>query len=208
METGAHVWLRSPLSKWGWVPAVIAHKEEFTQLTRAKIGGRETGGTFEKKMVRLTLVNDPLCYERSAGGGGEEFGDYFYNVPEFEEVITMDPESLKKADHDDVKLRNLGVEDGENNTGGGTLAMHSPAGTRDVVEGAATPGLVHDLIHLTHLHEPAILHSLRLRYDQDVIYTSTGPILIAINPFKKMEGLYGGSVMEGYRMAGEGSRYV
>lgn len=45
-------------------------------------------------------------------------------------------------------------------------------------------GGVDDLIGLTHLHEPAILHALRLRYDADIIYTSTGPILLAINPFK------------------------
>jgi myosin heavy subunit len=67
---------------------------------------------------------------------------------------------------------------------------------------------VSDLITLPHLHEPAILHSLRLRYDGNVIYTSTGPILIAINPFKRMEGLYGEGVMEEYRRAGEGCRYV
>jgi myosin V len=37
---------------------------------------------------------------------------------------------------------------------------------------------------LTHLHEPEILYALQLRYDKDLIYTSTGPILIALNPFK------------------------
>eukprot|EP00804_Cyclotella_cryptica_P021603 CCRYP_005870-RL/>CCRYP_005870-RL protein AED:0.43 eAED:0.43 QI:0/0.25/0/1/0.25/0.2/5/0/665 len=51
-------------------------------------------------------------------------------------------------------------------------------------------GGVDDLIGLTHLHEPAILHALRLRYTADIIYTSTGPILLAINPFKTMEGVY------------------
>lgn len=42
---------------------------------------------------------------------------------------------------------------------------------------------VDDLIVLTHLHEPAILYSLEERYNKDVIYTYTGPILLAINPF-------------------------
>jgi hypothetical protein len=45
-----------------------------------------------------------------------------------------------------------------------------------------------DLIHLVHLHELAILHSLRIRYDQDFIYTNTGPILIAVNPFITQSG--------------------
>lgn len=40
-----------------------------------------------------------------------------------------------------------------------------------------------DLIVLTHLHEPAILYTLHQRYIEDVIYTYTGPILLAINPF-------------------------
>lgn len=103
----------------------------------------------------------------------------------------------KKNDCDEVKLRNLGEDDGDS----ALVSNNSSANS-----GAGEPiGLVHDLIHLTHLHEPAILHSLRLRYDGDVIYTSTGPILIAINPFKKMEGLYGENVMEEYRRAGEGN---
>jgi myosin-5 len=33
---------------------------------------------------------------------------------------------------------------------------------------------VDDLINLTHLHEPAILHALCLRYSADEIYTYTG----------------------------------
>ena len=41
-----------------------------------------------------------------------------------------------------------------------------------------------NLINLIHLHEPAILNSLKNHYSNDNIYTWTGPILIAINPFK------------------------
>ena len=64
-------------------------------------------------------------------------------------------------------------------------------------------GGVDDLIGLTHLHEPAILHALRLRYDANIIYTSTGPILIAVNPFKPMP-LYSEDMMDKYRAHGEG----
>jgi hypothetical protein len=42
---------------------------------------------------------------------------------------------------------------------------------------------VEDLISLTHLHEPAILTCLRKRFDQNLIYTNTGPILIAVVKF-------------------------
>lgn len=75
---------------------------------------------------------------------------------------------------------------------------------RDADSSEAMMVSVHDLIGLTHLDEPAILNALRLRYDAAIIYTSTGPILIAINPFQKMDHLYSSEVMERYRLQGEG----
>ncbi|CAD7943476.1 unnamed protein product, partial [Amoebophrya sp. A25] len=53
-----------------------------------------------------------------------------------------------------------------------------------------TPQPDDDLCRLICLHEPAILHSLQQRFSRDVIYTATGPILIAVNPFKTLPGLY------------------
>ncbi|EED88779.1 myosin heavy chain-like protein, partial [Thalassiosira pseudonana CCMP1335] len=55
-----------------------------------------------------------------------------------------------------------------------------------------------DLVELTHLHEPAIVHALRERYRKDIIYTSTGAILLALNPFKKLNHLYTREMMELY----------
>ncbi|EKX36969.1 hypothetical protein GUITHDRAFT_165588 [Guillardia theta CCMP2712] len=43
-----------------------------------------------------------------------------------------------------------------------------------------------DLVTLQFLDEPNILHNLRIRYEQGEIYTNTGPILIAINPWKTL----------------------
>ena len=51
-----------------------------------------------------------------------------------------------------------------------------------------------DLTQLTHLHEPAVLHSINSRFDHDLIYTFTGPILIAVNPFKTIPDLYSETV--------------
>lgn len=56
----------------------------------------------------------------------------------------------------------------------------------------------HDLITLTHLHEPAVVHCLSLRYQEDIIYTATGPVLLALNPFKTCRGLYSESTMKRY----------
>jgi len=60
-----------------------------------------------------------------------------------------------------------------------------------------------DLINLVHLHEPALVYSLRKRFDVDKIYTSTGPILLALNPFKYCKELYDDSVMGAYSQRGE-----
>lgn len=54
---------------------------------------------------------------------------------------------------------------------------------------------LNDLTQLAHLHEPAVLDSLQNRYDIDKIYTWTGPILIALNPFKEICGMYGDEVL-------------
>jgi myosin-5 len=59
---------------------------------------------------------------------------------------------------------------------------------------------VSDLTSLSYLHEPAILHCLKERYLSDSIYTNTGPILIAINPFKHL-GIYSAAEVERYRLS-------
>ncbi|XP_047330260.1 myosin-1-like [Impatiens glandulifera] len=62
----------------------------------------------------------------------------------------------------------------------------------DVLDG------VDDLMQLSYLHEPSVLHNLQYRYDRDIIYTKAGPVLVAINPFKKVP-LYGNHYIEAYR---------
>lgn len=191
MELGAHVWLRREDSHWGWVPAIISKKEPVT------VHGVE--------LVRLTLNNDKQIEVTMDNGGSSSKREvrrsgsqYFTDEKPFEVVIVVDPEQLKTADHDDIKLRNLPTsfqlsgEDPE----AGVIASPSTKVNSSIVGG------VDDLIELTHLHEPAILHALRLRYDADVIYTATGPILIAVNPFKPMN-LYSKEMMEQYRLQGE-----
>ena len=59
-------------------------------------------------------------------------------------------------------------------------------------------GAPNDLITLTHLHEPAVVSSLQKRYEADIIYTATGPVLIALNPFKSIPRLYGEASMKRY----------
>ncbi|XP_058089542.1 myosin-1 isoform X2 [Magnolia sinica] len=62
----------------------------------------------------------------------------------------------------------------------------------DILEG------VNDLIQLSYLNEPSVLHNLQYRYSHEKIYTKAGPVLVAINPFKEVS-LYGNNFVLAYR---------
>ncbi|MCJ1310195.1 Myosin type-2 heavy chain 1 [Agyrium rufum] len=47
-----------------------------------------------------------------------------------------------------------------------------------------------DLTSLSHLNEPAVLQAIKLRYLQKEIYTYSGIVLIATNPFARVDSLY------------------
>ncbi|KAJ3218489.1 Myosin type-2 heavy chain 1 [Dinochytrium kinnereticum] len=56
---------------------------------------------------------------------------------------------------------------------------------------------IDDLANLSYLHEPAVLHNIRLRYQQEQIYTYSGIVLIAMNPFSRL-ALYSQEIMREY----------
>ncbi|XP_048621165.1 myosin-10-like [Brassica napus] len=58
---------------------------------------------------------------------------------------------------------------------------------------------VDDMTKLAYLHEPGVLLNLKARYNANEIYTYTGNILIAVNPFKRLPHLYGNDIMEQYK---------
>ncbi|KAL7574803.1 hypothetical protein ACA910_010647 [Epithemia clementina (nom. ined.)] len=55
-----------------------------------------------------------------------------------------------------------------------------------------------DLTMLEQLHEPAVVFCLQHRYESEHIYTYTGKILLALNPFQALKNLYGEDVMQQY----------
>ncbi|URD93545.1 DIL domain [Musa troglodytarum] len=71
-------------------------------------------------------------------------------------------------------------------------------------------GGVDDMTKLTYLNEPGVLYNLSRRYALNEIYTYTGSILIAVNPFTKLPHLYNEHMMEQYKGArlGELSPHV
>ena len=61
---------------------------------------------------------------------------------------------------------------------------------------AVHPGdAVPDHCQLTFLSLPTMLENTRQRFMRDQIYTLVGDILVAVNPFKLIQGLYGTEVM-------------
>ncbi|KAG9447665.1 hypothetical protein H6P81_013793 [Aristolochia fimbriata] len=68
----------------------------------------------------------------------------------------------------------------------------------------APPCGVDDMTKLAYLHEPGVLQNLKSRYDINEIYTYTGNILIAVNPFRRLPHLYDSHMMEQYKGAALG----
>ncbi|XP_030472194.2 myosin-11 [Syzygium oleosum] len=74
----------------------------------------------------------------------------------------------------------------------------------------APAGGVDDMTKLSYLHEPGVLQNLKTRYELNEIYTYTGSILIAINPFQRLPHIYDAHMMQQYKGAplGELSPHV
>ena len=113
---------------------------------------------------------------------------------------SLDSLELKEKDKANSKtfqrgLETLNKETGERKFEGVELA-NTPLSHEDKEE-----GLDNDLITLPHLHEPAILHALSDRFFRGKIYTWTGPVLIAVNPFQRLQ-LYTNEILEIYRRDG------
>ncbi|CAJ0757419.1 21238_t:CDS:10, partial [Entrophospora sp. SA101] len=56
---------------------------------------------------------------------------------------------------------------------------------------------VDDLTSLSYLNEPAVLHTIKIRYLQNIIYTYSGIVLIATNPFQTVP-LYSQDIINAY----------
>ncbi|EFH66494.1 hypothetical protein ARALYDRAFT_889165 [Arabidopsis lyrata subsp. lyrata] len=68
----------------------------------------------------------------------------------------------------------------------------------------APSGGVDDMTKLSYLHEPGVLRNLETRYELNEIYTYTGNILIAVNPFQRLPHIYETDMMEQYKGAALG----
>ena len=55
---------------------------------------------------------------------------------------------------------------------------------------------VEDMAALGDLHEGAIMYNIKQRYSKDLIYTYIGSIVAALNPYKKIPGIYDDEVRQ------------
>jgi len=81
--------------------------------------------------------------------------------------------------------------------GAWNLASHVEPG--QAYYGANLEASKPDLTALVHLSPPCLLHALALRYRENSIYTLTGTMLLSINPYKTIDGLYGEEKAKVYR---------
>ena len=82
---------------------------------------------------------------------------------------------------------------------GGSVVTIKPAEVRDLTEKlrdiyiqrmSDIAGEYDDMVRMSDVNEATILRNLKLRFNNDRIYTNIGTILVAMNPFKKIEGIY------------------
>eukprot|EP00049_Salpingoeca_infusionum_P014556 m.275108 g.275108 ORF g.275108 m.275108 type:complete len:2303 (+) comp15693_c0_seq2:157-7065(+) len=80
-----------------------------------------------------------------------------------------------------VKGKKLEVQDDE--AGG----LHTVDKEKVRVMGQTSVDGVEDMIHLQDLHEGSLLHNIKIRYERQQIYSYTGSILVAVNPYQQFD---------------------
>lgn len=130
----------------------------------------------------LTFTNGDLVMDNT-------YGDHHQEQYYFDDSDDEDQEDGDDYGYDDYNYGGGGGGGGDNH--------------HDSRRGKPEDKYPDDLITLTHLHEPSVVYCLRRRYAYDKIYTSTGPILIALNPFKNCSALYNEKIMKQYWVQGE-----
>ena len=90
---------------------------------------------------------------------------------------------------------------------GGKIVCKSNANEQfEIKESAECPSVVpsslipvDNMVYMEELSEAAILHNLKMRFDDNVIYTYISSILVSVNPFKMLP-IYSPQIMEEYRV--------
>jgi myosin heavy subunit len=93
----------------------------------------------------------------------------------------IDLQQVDKPDHKFSRPLAVKADDSGERKFEGVELANAPLSAEERAEGRDN-----DLITLPHLHEPAILHAVSERFFHGKIYTWTGPVVIAVNPFERL----------------------
>ncbi|CAD7936124.1 unnamed protein product, partial [Amoebophrya sp. A120] len=129
-------------------------------------------------------VAGEVCENTSSTGGAAGGGSNVSGGAASEQQLTLSVRIGEKSDEPRVLKRNEIVH----------LRNIDPKEPQRDIDSSD----IEDLVHLSHLHEPALLHVLQERFANDQIYTFTGAILLAVNPFKQIPNLYSPELMHSY----------
>uniref|UniRef100_A0A7N8XZJ9 Methyl-CpG binding domain protein 3b n=1 Tax=Mastacembelus armatus TaxID=205130 RepID=A0A7N8XZJ9_9TELE len=107
------------------------------------------------------------------------------------DAVWVSAQLLQDYSHGEKHLL-LQLSDGKINYPVSSPTGLPPLGNPDILEGE------NDLTALSFLHEPAVLHNLRVRFlGYSSIYTYCGIVLVAINPYEQLP-IYGEEVIDAY----------
>jgi len=151
----------------------------------AQVWVRDTKGSEE-------WIQGDLLSRRDAAKSSE----FTVSVNGGKPVLIQSEIDAESGEPEDVKLCNVDV---------GGRAVSEPLDIPDCPVDTALRSLPmppDDLVQLQHLHEPALLHVLSLRFRMNVIYTYVGAILISMNPFRRIPALYEQRRLEQYYSTG------
>jgi len=100
----------------------------------------------------------------------------------WEEYTVISTQSIKGSSQDIKLERTVKLTDYDNNEL--PLQNLEKDGITSLIDGK------NDMADLTNLHEAAILYNLKSRHSNSLPYTRVGDILVAVNPFRWIDGLY------------------
>jgi myosin-5 len=175
MEAGATVWVRDAQHAWALAAVLSCGAASAGAGVAVRVRVRHSG---EERVLQTAAVGD---------GTGELVDVKLANADDASEPAA-------------VYLSDAASEEGQL-VGGDGRARPSHLLLPDGGE-AGPAAACDDLVGLPFLHEPSILHTLAARYKRSHIYTCTGPILLAVNPFRPMPELYGPAALGRYFRAG------
>ncbi|KAL6939745.1 Myosin type-2 heavy chain 1 [Hanseniaspora osmophila] len=105
---------------------------------------------------------------------------------------------LKLENNEVVKIETKNLESVEANLNATTSTDSPSKETLPLLRNPPILESTEDLTSLSYLNEPAVLHAIKTRYAQLNIYTYSGIVLIATNPFDRVEQLYTQDMIQAY----------